>query len=98
MSANSLRTASRQRAISRAQVARLLRPRSVAVVGVSEQPLTPGRNVIATLDRMNYPGTIHIVSRSASSIDGRPAVAQVGELPQGIDLVVLTVRSTAVRR
>ena len=86
----------RQRPISRAQVARLLRPRSVAVVGVSEQPLTPGRNVIATLDRMNYPGAIHIVSRSASSIDGRPAVAQVGELPQGIDLVVLTVRSTAV--
>ena len=68
----------------------------MAVVGVSEQPLTPGRNVIATLDRMNYPGAIHIVSRSASSIDGRPAVAQVGELPQGIDLVVLTVRSTAV--
>ena len=86
----------RQRAISRAQVARLLRPRSVAVVGVSEQPLTPGRNVIATLDRMNYPGTIHIVSRSASSIDGRPTIAHVGELPQGIDLVVLTVRSTAV--
>ncbi len=94
--ANSFRAAVPRRAISRAQVARLLHPRSVAVVGVSDQPMTPGRNVITTLQRYKYAGPIHAVSRSASSIEGCEVVNSVSDLPQGIDLVVLTVRSTAV--
>jgi acyl-CoA synthetase (NDP forming) len=84
------------RAISREQVARLLAPKSVAVIGVSERPGTAGRNAIATLDQYGYKGTIHIVARNARAIDGRPAVQSVSELPDGIDLAVLTVPNASV--
>jgi acyl-CoA synthetase (NDP forming) len=84
------------RAISRAQVARLLSPRSVAVIGVSERPGTAGRNCIATLDNMGYTGEIHIVSRGLTELDGRKAVASVAELPDGIDLAVLTVPGAGI--
>ena len=82
--------------ISRAQVARLLQPKSVAVIGVSERPGTAGRNCIATLDNMGYTGDIHIVSRGLTDLDGRKAVPSVAELPDGIDLAVLTVPGAGI--
>ena len=85
------------RAISRAQVARLLSPKSVAVIGVSERPGTAGRNAISTLDNMSYKGDIHIVSRGLSELDGRKAVASIADLPDGIDLAVLTVPGASIR-
>src|SRR3954470_20091223 len=84
------------RAISRSQVARLLNPKSVAVIGVSERPGTAGRNAISTLDNMGYKGDIHIVSRGLAELDGRKAVASIAELPDGIDLAVLTVPGAGI--
>ncbi len=84
------------RAISRSQVARLLNPKSVAVIGVSERPGTAGRNCIQTLDNMGYKGKIHIVSRNLTELDGRTAVASVADLPDGIDLAVLTVPGAGI--
>jgi acyl-CoA synthetase (NDP forming) len=84
------------RAISRSQVARLLTPISVAVIGVSERPGTAGRNCIATLDNMGYKGDIHIVSRNLTELDGRKAVSSVADLPDGVDLAVLTVPGAGI--
>jgi acyl-CoA synthetase (NDP forming) len=84
------------RAISRPQVERLLRPKSVAVIGVSERPGSAGRNCIATLDAMGYKGEIHLVSRGLTELDGRKAVASVTDLPEGIDLAVLTLPSAGI--
>lgn len=84
------------RTISRSQVARLLKPKSVAVIGVSERPGTAGRNAITTLDNMGYKGDIHIVSRNLTELDGRKAVASVADLPNGIDLAVLTVPGAGI--
>ncbi len=84
------------RSVSRAQVARLLSPKSVAVIGVSERPGTAGRNAISTLDNMGYKGEIHIVSRGLTELDGRKAVGTIAELPDGIDLAVLTVPGAAI--
>jgi len=84
------------RAVPRPQVARLLKPKSVAVIGVSERPGTAGRNCISTLDNMGYKGDIHIVSRGLTELDGRKAVGSVAELPDGIDLAVLTVPGAGI--
>jgi acetate---CoA ligase (ADP-forming) len=84
------------RPISRAQVARLLNPASVAVIGVSERPNTAGRNVIANLDSLGFRGSMHVVARNAREIDGRACVASVDELPKGIDCAVLTVPGAAI--
>jgi acyl-CoA synthetase (NDP forming) len=85
-----------QRTISRPQVTRLLKPKSIAVIGVSERPGTAGRNCIATLDNMGYKGDIHIVSRGLAELDGRKAVASVADLPDGIDLAILTLPGAGI--
>jgi acyl-CoA synthetase (NDP forming) len=84
------------RTISRPQVTRLLKPKSIAVIGVSERPGSAGRNCIATLDTMGYKGEIHLVSRGLTELDGRKAVASVTDLPDGIDLAVLTLPSQGI--
>ncbi|HEY7992272.1 MAG TPA: CoA-binding protein [Stellaceae bacterium] len=70
-------------------IARLLRPRSIAIVGVSDKPGTTGGNLIGSLANYDYRGTIHLVSRGRTEVLGRPCVATVDEMPEGIDLAVL---------
>jgi acyl-CoA synthetase (NDP forming) len=84
------------RTISRPQVTRLLRPKSIAVIGVSERPGSAGRNCITTLDDMGYRGEVHLVSRGLAELDGRKAVASVADLPDGIDLAVLTLPGSGI--
>ena len=54
------------KAISRLD--RLLRPRSVAIVGVSPDPGRIGGTVLANLERCRYAGAIHLVSRSRTDV------------------------------
>ena len=69
----------------------LLRPRSVAIVGVSPEAGSLGGNVLANLIRIGFGGDIHLVSRSNREIDGRTCVGAIDELPEGIDVAVLAV-------
>jgi acyl-CoA synthetase (NDP forming) len=69
----------------------LLRPRSVAIVGVSPEPGSLGGNVLTNLNRIGYTGDIHLVSRNNREIGGRPCVGAIDELPDGIDVAVLAV-------
>jgi len=77
-------------------LSRLLRPRSVAIVGVSPEPGSLGGAVLANLKRFGYAGDIHLVSRNRKEIDGRPCVASVDELPAGVDVAVLAVPSAGI--
>ncbi len=79
-----------------APVGRLLRPRSVAIVGASPEPASIGSNVLENLLRAGYRGALHLVSRSRKEINGRPCVPTVDDLPLGIDAVVLVVPEAAV--
>ena len=69
----------------------LIRPRSVAVVGASDDASSIGGAPIANLNRFGFTGPIHLVSRSRATIDGRATVPTVAELPDGIDTAVLAV-------
>lgn len=75
---------------------RLLRPRSVAIVGASAEPASIGNTVLVNLERFGYRGEIHLVSRSRKEINGRPCVPTIDDLPEGIDAVVLIVPEAAV--
>jgi acetate---CoA ligase (ADP-forming) len=83
-----------QRAPSRLD--RLIRPRSVAIVGVSPEPGHMGATVLANLERCKFEGDIHIVSRSRPEFNGRRCVPSIDELPTGVDAAVLVVPKTAV--
>jgi acyl-CoA synthetase (NDP forming) len=73
------------------RIDRLLRPRSVAIVGVSPDPGHPGSTVLANLERCRFAGAIHLVSRSRSEFNGRACVPSIDDLPQGVDVAVLVV-------
>jgi acyl-CoA synthetase (NDP forming) len=78
------------------RIERLLRPRSVAIVGVSPDPGHPGSTVLANLERCAFEGAIHLVSRSRTEFAGRACVPGIDDLPYGVDVAVLVVPQTVV--
>jgi acetate---CoA ligase (ADP-forming) len=80
----------------RAAVARLMKPRSVAIVGVSPEPGSPGGNVVGNLERVGFTGAVHLVSRNRTEVFGRPCVRTIDDLPDGVDVVVLCIPERAV--
>src|SRR5262245_52926014 len=81
---------------SPAAVARLLRPRSVAIVGASDDPRSIGGNVLGNLKRAGFAGDLHLVSRTKTEILGHRCVASIDDLPPGLDAVLLNVPQEAV--
>ncbi len=77
-------------------MARILRPRAMAVVGASADPRSFGGFVQGNLEGYGYSGELHLVSRSSSEINGRPCVKTIDELPMGIDLAVLAIPEAGV--
>jgi acyl-CoA synthetase (NDP forming) len=78
-------------------VARFLRPRSIAIVGMSSRPGSAGQVVLQSLKINNFSGDIHLVGRSNDPIDGRSVLKSPDELPQGVDLAVFTLPAAGVR-
>ena len=83
--------------ISASAISSMMRPRSVAIVGVSAKPGSAGRVVLELLDNNKFTGPVHVVGRTAADIDGRKVLANVDELPQDVDLAVITLPAAAVR-
>jgi acyl-CoA synthetase (NDP forming) len=79
-----------------AAVARLLRPRSIAIVGASDDPRSIGGNVLANLKRAGFAGALHLVSRTRPEIGGLRCVPSIDDLPPGLDAVLLVVPLEAV--
>jgi acyl-CoA synthetase (NDP forming) len=77
-------------------VERLLRPRSVAVVGASATPGALGASVIANLERMQFAGDIHLINPNRQTIGNRPCLMSVDELPLGVDVAILAIPRAAV--
>jgi acyl-CoA synthetase (NDP forming) len=75
---------------------RLLKPKSIAIVGASETPGALGAVVLSNLVRHDFPGDIHLVNPKRSTISGRPAVPSVEALPEGVDLAILAIPRVAV--
>lgn len=77
-------------------VARLLRPRSIAIVGVSPDPASMGGRALANLEKFGFDGDIHLVSRTNAAIGDRPCVPTIDDLPMGVDAMILALPSAAV--
>lgn len=103
----SMNTEKATSADQRADLGRLLTPRSIAIVGASADERSFGGFVQGNLERFAFAGDLHLVSRSSTEIRGRACVKTVDELPADIDVAVLAipeagvldaVRSLAARR
>ena len=80
-----------------ADARRLLEPRSVALIGISSEPDSIGRLVLSNLERFGYQGDIHLVSRNNKEINGRPCVATIDDLPEGIDAAMIGLGAAGIR-
>ena len=76
---------------------RLLRPRSLAIVGASPDKGTIGSNVLVNIERTGFKGPLHLVSRNREEINGRACVKTIDDLPEGVDAVILVVPAAGVR-
>jgi acyl-CoA synthetase (NDP forming) len=77
-------------------VARLIRPRSIAIVGISPEPGSPGFQVLGNLERFGFAGEIHLVSRTRTEVAGRRCVPSIDDLPEGVDLAMLMLPRAAI--
>ncbi|MFT8246230.1 acetate--CoA ligase family protein [Roseomonas sp. BN140053] len=77
-------------------VTRLLRPRSVAVIGASPAPGSLGGGVLANLERFRFAGPIHLVHPTRAEINGRPCLPSPDALPEGVDCAVLAIPRAGV--
>ena len=78
-------------------VAKFLRPKSVAIVGISTRAGSAGQIILQCLKVNGFKGDIHLVGRTSEPIDGRPVLKNPDDLPEGVDLAVFTLPAAGVR-
>ena len=86
----------RQRVAASAVVQSVLAPASIAVVGASRSRGTVGGEVLHHLREGGYAGRLHLVNRSATEVQGLPAVPTVADLPEAVELAVIAVPKAGV--
>ncbi|NWF91416.1 MAG: acetate--CoA ligase family protein [Syntrophaceae bacterium] len=67
----------------------LFYPKSVVVIGVSENPDNLARNIVQNLFEFQFNGEIHLVGRREGVLFGRRILTSVDQLPEGIDVAVI---------
>lgn len=78
-----------------AAVARLLRPRTIAIVGVSSS-MNAGRVILQNVLREGFdPSAITVIKPGAAEIDGVPCVPDLASLPGPVDLLVVVLPAAA---
>ncbi|KAA3614516.1 MAG: hypothetical protein DWQ01_02090 [Planctomycetota bacterium] len=74
----------------------LLKPRSMAVVGVSER-MNPGHVILRNTLREGFPAQkLYVVKPGLEQLDGCPCVPDLAALPEKVDLLVLSVGAAQV--
>lgn len=74
----------------------LFTPRSVAVIGASERPGSVGRSVLWNLLSSPFGGTVFPVNAKRPNVLGIKAYPNVSDLPDKVDLVVVTTPADTV--
>ncbi|SDH34891.1 acetyl coenzyme A synthetase (ADP forming), alpha domain-containing protein [Sinosporangium album] len=86
----------REHEAGRASLARLLSPRSVAVIGAGRDPLGVGHRVLRNLVRGDFPGSVYPVNPRADLLCGLTVYPSLKEIPDRVDLAVVAVPAEAV--
>jgi acyl-CoA synthetase (NDP forming)/GNAT superfamily N-acetyltransferase len=86
----------REQAAEARGVHNALHPRSIAVIGASNDPAKIGHAVLANLLRGNFSGPVFPVNPSARSVRGVRAYRSVTEIPDEVDLAVIAIPAAGV--
>ncbi|HEY0294340.1 MAG TPA: acetate--CoA ligase family protein [Bordetella sp.] len=72
-----------------------MRPRSIAIVGVSERPGAAGTRVWNNLRKLGFPGPVYPVNPKYETFDGAACYPGLAALPETVDVVFLAVPAAA---
>ena len=76
---------------ARSPIERMLRPRTIAIVGASPVSGSLGASLLDNLERFAFRGDVHLVSATRTEINGRPCVNSTMALPEGVDCAALAI-------
>lgn len=74
----------------------VFRPRAIAVVGASDDPVKIGGRPLAFLLRHGYAGRVFPVNPSRATVQGLPAFPSVAAIPEDVDLAIVVVPAERV--
>lgn len=80
-----------ERRFTNQQIDRLLRPKSVAVVGASDRTGALGATLLNNLVQYEFAGDIYPVNPKRDELLGLKVYHEIAELPEGIDCAVLAI-------
>ena len=82
--------------LNAAMITRLLRPRSIAVVGASDKAGALGASLLGNLDRHGFEGPVYPINPNRETIGARACLRSIDDLPEGVDAAVLAIPRVAV--
>lgn len=88
--------AARERQAQAQSVARLLEPRSVAVIGASHRENSTGHRLLSHLLDAPFAGEVQVVNPSGGTVAGVSAVRSVDELISPVDLAIVVTPADTV--
>ncbi len=77
-------------------LSRLLRPRSVAVLGATDRPASYGAQALLNLEAVGFAGPVWGVNPRRSEVLGYACVPTLADLPQPVDAVVIAIPAAGV--
>jgi acetate---CoA ligase (ADP-forming) len=75
---------------------RLLRPRTIALVGASTSESSLGASVLENLENAEYSGRLYLINPKRPTIQGRQCLGSIEELPTSVDCAVLAIPAASV--
>ena len=75
---------------------RLFTPSSLAIIGASNNSQKSGGSFLKSLIDFHYAGRLYPVNPGASEVMGLKSYPSIGEIPEAVDLVIITIPSRAV--
>jgi acetyltransferase len=71
-------------------------PNSVAVIGATDHPSSVGRTVVSNLRNGKFAGKVYAVNPNRSEVLGLPCYANIGAVPEKVDLAMIVTPAPTV--
>jgi len=75
---------------------RVLNPKTVAVIGASDQPGTVGFSLSKNFLKGGFEGAVHLVNVRDHTILGQKTVPSIGDVPVAVDLALIATPAATV--
>lgn len=82
--------------VSTSDIGRLFHPQSIAFIGASASPGKWGQVLFSNVVAGKYQGKIYLINPKGGEIAGRPVFKSVTEIPDPVDLAVMTIPASRV--